>query len=55
MASRNLAGTGPDDYGERWIKGWLTKKKVAAALINGGISWGRTATREATAASAAPG
>lgn len=51
MASRNLQER--EDYGEmRWIEGWLTKKKVAAALISGGISWGRTATREATAASA---
>jgi hypothetical protein len=30
----------------------LTKKKVAAALISGGISWGWTATTDATAASA---
>jgi hypothetical protein len=31
---------------------WLTKKKVEAALISGAISWGRTTTRAATAASA---
>ena len=30
----------------------LTKKKVAAALSRGGISWGRTVTTDATAASA---
>jgi hypothetical protein len=31
---------------------WLTKKKVDAALISGAISWGRTTTMDATAASA---
>ncbi|TVU27350.1 hypothetical protein EJB05_29955, partial [Eragrostis curvula] len=31
--------------------GRLTKKKVAAAFSSGGISWGRTATMDATAAS----
>jgi hypothetical protein len=37
----------------RWIEGKrLTKKKVALALRRGRISWGRTVTTEATAASA---